>query len=131
MKTVVCLLALLMLGGCQSALNPFPRGELRGLEAHSESFAFASDFKVLALETRPQHPYTVNLMVVVIDGQLYVDAAPTRKWHDYIKMDPRVRVGLGGQIYRAVAEEVNDPILIERFLPGRLIYRIVPCNRAL
>ncbi|XOV88664.1 MAG: hypothetical protein ACFHX7_02000 [Pseudomonadota bacterium] len=126
MKKSLILLVLFLLGGCQSSLNPFPRGELQGDERQTNSFAFAADFQVLALETRPQQPYTVNLMVVVINGELYVDAAEQRRWHQHIMLDPRVRVGLGGHIYRAIAEKTADPVLAGRFLPGRVVYRLVP-----
>lgn len=86
---------------------------------------------MLQLETRPTDPYSVNLRVTVIDDQLYIDAAEQRKWHAYLKEDPKVRVKLGARIYPAIAIVVNDEKVLRHFLAGRTVYRLDPLPQKL
>jgi|GEM_PF-398637 len=120
------LMALLGLSGCQSPFLVFAGGELRATESSTESFAFAAEHKLLTLETRPERPYSVLLRVTVIDDNLYIDAAQKRRWHTFIKADPRVRIKLGKNIYLATAREIEDELIRDRFLSGRTIYRLEP-----
>ena len=90
------------------------------------SFAFARDFSLLTLEVRPERPYSVYLRVVMRDDELYIDAAQRRRWHTYLKANPKVRIRLGDVIYPATAVRVDDPEVINQFLAGRTIYRLVP-----
>lgn len=115
-----------VLSGCQGPFLTFPGGALEGPVGHTESFAFAADHRLLQLETRPDDPYSVILAVTVIEGDLYVDAAPARRWHRNLADDSHVRVRLGGTIYPATAVLVDDPAIAERFLGGRSIYRLDP-----
>lgn len=108
----------------------FPGGALGGDTRVTEDFSFASQYSVLQLETNPDDPYSVNLLIVVIDGKLYIDAAPGRRWHRYIEENPHVRVRIGGHVYPAIARHITDPKIVSRFLPGRTIYRLDPENRA-
>ncbi len=116
-------LLLMMLAGCQ--LVPLPMGELRGEERRVESFDFASEYRILQLETRPADPYSVNLRVTVIDGELFIDAGD-RRWHEHLQEDPRVRVRLGRFVYPAIAIEVSDPNVKKRFSSSRTVYRLEP-----
>lgn len=130
-KTLFASFLLLFAAGCQSPFLVFPGKEIKGEIATTESFAFAKAYSLLMLETRPHDPYSVYLRVTVIDGQLYIDAAPSRRWHEYIHEDNHVRIQLGGKIYSAKAVVVKDKVvedksLKSRFMAGRTIYRIVP-----
>ena len=118
--------ALLLLSACQTPLLTFPGKRLQGVATTTGSFGFAEDYALLKLEVNPLAPYSVILRCTVLDGELYVDAAPLRKWAGYLESDRRVRVMLGSSIYDAVAEKVAAPEITTRFPRGRTIYRLVP-----
>ncbi|MEM7365803.1 MAG: hypothetical protein AAF525_17430 [Pseudomonadota bacterium] len=101
-------------------------GQLSGQEQDVDNFSFANQFTLLRLETRPSKPYSVNLRVTVIDGQLYVDAAPGRKWGKHLAVDPNVRIQLGRVVYAARALRVYDEDIVKNFLAGRHVYRMDP-----
>ncbi len=128
MKTRVStlLLTLLLVSACQGPALTFPGGRLDGIDTATDSFEFAQGFRLMQLEVNPEAPYSVNLRVVVIDGELYLDAAPARKWGQLLAADPRVRVRLDEKIYRATAIPVTNPEITQQFLSGRTIYRLTP-----
>ena len=117
---------LLILNGCQSPTLLLPGKGLQGTVAGTDSFAFASEFAVLQLEVNPAAPYSVNLRITVIDGQLYIDAAKRRRWYQYLEQDRRVRIGLDGKIYPALAVPVSQADIVSRFRQGRVIFRLDP-----
>lgn len=123
-RRIAWLLILLFVGACQ--LNPLAGGRMTGSERTTDSFDFASQFTLLRLEARPDDPYAVNLRVTVIDGQLYVDSAPGRRWGNLLADDPNVRVRLGKTIYPARAVRVFDKDVVRSFPRGRHIYRMEP-----
>ena len=113
--------------GCGGPFLVFPGGALRG-ELVTEPVAdwsFADDYFV-DLETRPSDPYSVELNYVVRSGQLYIDPAEGRRWFEYIREDPRVRVRFNGKIYPATAVLVGRPGEVEGFPPDRFVYRLDP-----
>ncbi len=116
----------ILLTGCQSPFLVFPGKALEGTVSNTESFAFAESHRLLALEVNPDQPYSVILRTVVIDGELYLDAAPARQWGKLIEEDPRVRVKLDDTLYRATAVTNTDTSITNRFRNGRLIYRLEP-----
>jgi hypothetical protein len=120
----ILLPVILLMTGCSTPFLTLPGKSLQGTEAHAESWAFASEFKIMQLETRPLNPYSVYHLVVLKNNNLYINAAERRRWHDYIKQDPNVRVKLGENIYRARAVEVTDPDVLEGFSERRTIYRL-------
>ena len=115
-----------VLGACQSPFLVFPGGSLGEIVSPADNFSFASAHRLIRLEVRPNDPYSVILRCVVIEGEIYLDAAPARKWNQFIQADPRVRVKLGTEIYQATAVEVTDKEITGRFLNGRTIYRLRP-----
>lgn len=125
-KILLASLLLMLAGACQSPFLIFPGKEIRGEVSAADNFSFAKDFSILKLETRPRNPYSIFLRVTLIKDQLYIDAAPTRRWHDYIQNDHRVRIQLGEFIYPARAIVVEDPNIKAHFIKSRTIYRIVP-----
>ena len=126
LKLVLLLLIVIGGSGCQTPFLTFNGGLLAGPVSDTESFAFASRYKLLKLEVRPEKPYSVILRVVMRDDRLYIDSAGSRRWHTYLKQNTDVRVGLGDSIYLATAVRVADPELTRQFPAGRTIYRIVP-----
>jgi hypothetical protein len=120
------ILVCLLLSGCQSPLLVFPGKQLQGETAQAENFEFAADYRLLTLEVNPDDPYSVYLRATVIDGQLYIDAAPARRWGRHIASNREVRIKLGTKIYPAIADSVSDPDILSSFLNGRAVYRITP-----
>lgn len=112
--------------GCQTPFLTFSGGLLSGPVTDTESFSFASQYKLLKLEVRPEQPYSVILRVVMRDEQLYIDSAESRRWHTYLKQNTDVRIMLGDSIYLAEAVRVDDPEITKQFITNRTIYRIVP-----
>jgi len=119
---------LLIIGatGCQTPFLTFSGGLLSGPVTEAESFSFASQYKLLKLEVRPEQPYSVILRVVMRDDQLYIDSAESRRWHTYLKQNTDVRIMLGDSIYLAKAVRVDDPEITKQFLSRRTIYHIIP-----
>jgi hypothetical protein len=126
LKTLLRLLPLwLLITACQSPFLVFPGKSLTGDVAYTSSFQFASQFPLLQLETRG---YSVILRTTVIDGDLYLDAAPARRWGKYLAETRRARLKLGDKLYPARAEVVTDAAITSQFLAGRTVYRMVPLS---
>ena len=122
------LLALVLIGalaGCGGPFLMFPGGALRGdvVKEPVRDWSFAEDAFV-DVEFRPSDPYSVELNYFVRDGRLYLDPAEGRRWLDYLREDPRVRVRFGDSVYEAVAVLVEDPEERAGFDPDRFVYRI-------
>ena len=122
----ILLFVLLLITGCQSPMLVFPGKELTGDTGLTESFSVARQYKLLRLEVNPDAPYSVILRTTIIDGELYVDAAPGRKWGKYIAQNNQVKVKLGNTIYPGTCIKVQDQEILNNFLKGRSVYRIDP-----
>ena len=126
MKRIACLLSsALVAAGCGGPFLVFPGGALSG-EVVSEpvtDWSFVDD-QFFDLETRPSDPYSVELNYVLEESELFIDPAEGRKWFDYIREDPRVRVRFGGKVYPAIAVLVGEPGEVEGFPEERYVYRI-------
>ena len=112
---------------CGGPMLVFPGGALRG-EVVTEpvtDWSFVTD-SFVDLETRPDDPYSVELNYFVRDGQLYIDPAEGRRWLEYIRADPRVRVRFGGKVYPLRAVLVGQPGELEGFDADRFVYRLDP-----
>ena len=119
------LLGLLITAGCGGPFLVFPGAELRGevVTEPVEDWSFVTD-RFVDLETRPQDPYSVELNYFVRDGKLYIDPAEGRRWLDYLRADPRVRVRFSEKVYPLKAVLVGQPGEIEGFDPDRFVYRL-------
>ncbi|XOV84618.1 MAG: hypothetical protein ACFHXK_05760 [bacterium] len=119
------LAVLIVLGGCSGPLLWLPGGALSGPEAPLSAAPVPAEGGVLVLETRPENPYSVNIGYTVIDGQIYVDPAAERQWYQYMAANPEVRIRLEGSqsVYPALAVAVEDPQLLARFEPDRMVLR--------
>ena len=118
--------ALLIVTGC--GVGPFPGGGLDGPEMPLSALEAAGleEVSVIALETRPQAPYSVHVQLFAIDGRLYLDPAPERRWLQFMREDPRVRIQFpdDATIYRARAVREEDPAVLSRFDEGLVIVRL-------
>ena len=130
LRQVLTTAAILAVAGCQTPFLTLSGGALGGQVAVTDTFSFASQYRILQLEVRPQDPYSVNLRVVVRDANLYIDAAQRRRWHGHLKKNQQVRVKLGSKVYPARAIRVSDPEVTEQFARGRTIYQLVPRDAA-
>lgn len=111
---------------CGGPLLVIPGGAVRGevVTEPVDDWSFATA-RWLALETRPDDPYSVDINYTVRDGQLYIDPREGRRWLDHIREDPRVRVRLDGRIYPAMAVLAGRPGELPGFPADRYVYRIV------
>ena len=123
---IVLLTSLLLLQGCQTPFLVFAGASLKGEPQETENFAFAARYRILKLEVNPEAPYSVILRCTVINGQLYLDAAPKRRWGQYLLENPNVRVKLGADLYLATAVRTSDPDILQQFIKGRSVYRLDP-----
>ena len=127
MRALLLVALLPAISACGGPLLAIPGGELSG-EVVTEpvsDWSFVDDTFV-DLEVRPSDPYSVELNYVIRDGQLYIDPAEGRKWFDYLREDPRVRVRFGKTIYERRAVLVEDANELEGFDPTRFVYRLDP-----
>jgi len=111
--------------GCGGPLLFLPGGALHGeiVEAPVTDWSFVEGGPIV-LEVRPSSPYSVHVGCVIRAGRLYIDPAEGRRWLDFIRDDPRVRVRVDGRIYAARAVRVDAPEELAGFEPDRHVYRI-------
>ena len=111
------ILVLLMAVGCNGPFFVFPGGALDGrVESVPSNWSGVGDSGTVQLETDPSDPYSVNVAYTVLDGKLYINAGDTEtQWVKKIIADPRVRLGLHGEVYDLRAERVTDASEIKRF----------------
>ena len=124
-RILIMALVSILATGCGGPFLVFPGGALRGdvVTQPVGDWSFADSWFV-DLETRPSDPYSVELNYFVRDGRLYIDPAEGRKWFDYIREDPRVRVRFAGKVYPASAVLVGRPGEVEGFQADRFVYRL-------
>jgi hypothetical protein len=88
-----------------------PGGKLSGtVTAPPAEWQFTEPSQLAQLETRPQDPYSINLVYVQLNDQLYVYAGNTRTtWVQHIEQNPLVRIRIDGTIYPVRAVRVESP----------------------
>jgi hypothetical protein len=103
--------------GCNGPTGLLPGGGLEGEARPAPSdWSFAGDYGTAQIETRPQDPYSVNLVFTILDGGLYVNAGDTEtQWVKNMTEDPRVRLRVDGVLYELRAERVTDADEISAF----------------
>lgn len=107
----------LLLAACNGPLPFLAGGKLSGESASAPTdWSFAGDSGTAQLETRPEDPYSVNLVFTVLDGRAYVNAGDTEtRWVKNIEANPSVRLRIDGRLYDLRAERVTDRAEIEAF----------------
>lgn len=106
--------------GCGGPTLIFPGGALEG-EVHPapSSWAFAADAGTIQLETRPEEPYSVNIVCVVVGEELYVSAGDNHsQWVENMEANPNVRARIEGKLYALRAERVTDEAEMAAFAVG-------------
>ncbi|MEM7099336.1 MAG: hypothetical protein AAF541_13825 [Pseudomonadota bacterium] len=120
--------ALSLVSGCGGPLGMIAGGKLAGSEAPFTDDRVPQENKVIALETRPSDPYSVNIGTFVIDGRLYVDPAVERTWYQHMQENPDVRIRFDGEdvVYTARAYPVEDASVLAKFEADRVVLRLGP-----
>ena len=126
-RSLVLAVGSALLLGCGGPFLVVPGGALRGTVVTEPvaDWSFVTD-SFVDLETRPDDPYSVELNYFVKDGKLYIDPAEGRRWLDYMRADPRVRVRFEGRVYPLKAVLVGGPGEVEGFDEDRFVYRLDP-----
>ncbi len=103
--------------GCNGPLMLLPGGELEGdVRPAPSDWAFAGNYGIVQLETRPEEPYSVNIAFTIVEGRLYVNAGDTEtQWVKNMTANPLVRLRLDGVLYDLRAERVTDAEEIAAF----------------
>jgi hypothetical protein len=114
-RTAVFLACLTL--ACGEPLVMLPGGKLGGeTRTSAPEFAAKDGYGTAQLETRPEDPYSVNLVYTVVDGRIYANAGDTATaWVKNLEADPRARLRVDGVIYELRAERVTDPAEIAKF----------------
>ena len=128
MRYVSAWMLLGLLAACGGPLWGLPGGRLAGNEAPFDASVLPGDGGVMALETRPRDPYSVNVGYVVIGGRIYIDPASERNWYQHMLSDPAVRIRIEGAaaVHPMVAVPVASPDILERFDAQRQVFRLDP-----
>jgi hypothetical protein len=114
------LLALLLglaLSACNGPLPFLSGGKLAGTSAPAPAdWSSVPDSGTAQLETRPDDPYSVNLVYTVVAGRVYINAGDTEtNWVKHIAANPDVRLRIDGTLYVLRAERVGDRAEIAAF----------------
>jgi len=102
--------------GC-GPIGPFSGGRLSGEQASwPGDWNAAASATQIQLETDPDDPHSVNLWVVVLEGEAFIVTSllvgtqvPTeRAWVRNIASDPRIRIRVDGIVYPARLHALED-----------------------
>ncbi len=112
---MLSVLVLLSMTACEYI--PFSSGALTGTVVKAPAdWSTVAAADIVRLETNPSEPYSVNLWVVALDGDLFVHAGANHTtWVQHIESNPSVRLGVDGNIYQLNASRVTDQALFDRF----------------
>lgn len=127
-KTLLSMLLLMLLVGCDGPFWQFPGGALSGAEHSLAAAAVPAEGGVLQLETDPTDPYSVNVGFRTIKGAIYIDPAPERGWYKRIDANPAVRIRLEGdtKVYLATAVVVTTAEILAEYEDDRIVLRLAP-----
>jgi hypothetical protein len=128
MRPVFVLIITMLAAACSGPLLWLPGGHLSGPEAPLNLNEIPAEPGVIQLETNPSNPYSVNVGVRTINGQLYIDPATERKWYQHIQANPKVRLRFDGAetVLTATAVPESDPAVLNQFETGRIVLRLAP-----
>ncbi|MGH7289964.1 MAG: nitroreductase/quinone reductase family protein [Myxococcota bacterium] len=100
--------------------GPLPGGRLSGEVAAApvDDWAFAQKVETIAIETRPDDPYSVNVWFVSQGPRLWVAAAGgvESKWAKNLTADPRVCLSIDGKLYERKAVRVTEQAELDEAL---------------
>jgi hypothetical protein len=100
--------------------GPVPGGRLSGevVTTPVDDWSFAQGLETIAIETRPDEPYSVNVWFVSQGPRLWVASGggSETKWAKNLTADPRVRLLINGKLYERMAVPANDQVEQEEVL---------------
>jgi hypothetical protein len=104
-------------GGCGGPCLLLPGGALEGPTVPApDGWSFTDEVGTVQLETRPPDPYSVNVWVIALGGNLYVHAGANRsRWVENMEADPDVRLRVNDSIYELTASRVKGQEEFDRF----------------
>ncbi len=114
---LLSLLLVIATSGCNGPFMLLPGGGLEGAVKPSPSdWSFVGEYETAQLETQPEDPYSVNIAVTVIEGNLYINAGDTEtEWVKNIAANSLVRLRLDDVLYESRAERVTSADTIATF----------------
>jgi hypothetical protein len=106
--------------GCWNPKDRRPGLFLRGsvVEEPVADWSFSDEFQEIYLETRTWYlvRHSVTTVCAHVGTNLYIPSLyyaggewPNKFWNSNVESDPRIRLGIGGKIYRGEARVVKDP----------------------
>jgi hypothetical protein len=116
-QILVALALAAAVAGCGGPCVLLPGGALEGSTvATPDGWSFTDAVDTVQLETRPADPYSVNIWVIALGGDLYVHAGANRStWVEHMEADPNVRLRVDDSIYELAASRVEDQGEFDRF----------------
>ena len=110
------LIVVFTLSACAEYL-PVSGGALEGtVTAIPQQWADVADEEVIQLETAGDGPYSVNLWVAHVSGDLHVFAGDNRTaWIENMERNDEVRLKADGLIYELKATQIKDAATFEKF----------------
>ncbi len=109
------LLAAVLTAGCgpQGPMGVFPGGPLSGTSVDGPvlDWAFTAEHALVAIETRGRWlDHSVTVVCAAHGGHLYLPSrnAQTKRWVQNVLRDPRVRIGVGDEVYEGRAVRVTE-----------------------
>jgi len=113
---IAALLSVLLLSACSEYL-PISSGALQGtVTKNPQQWSEVAATKIIQLETGGAQPYSVNLWVIELQGNLAVFAGDNRStWVENIEKNPEVRLRAKKLIYELSATRITDADTFELF----------------
>ncbi len=115
-RLLIVTTVLFLLNACSEYL-PISSGELQGtLTKSPQSWSEVAKTKIIQLESGGTQPYSVNLWVVELEGDLAIFAGDNKTtWVENIYNDANVRLKAEEQIYELAATQITDAATFEVF----------------
>lgn len=109
-RLLPCITFCLLVAACEGPTAIMSGGALSGTDTDPPAvWQFAESSALAQLETRPQDPYSINLVYVQIEGELYIYAGDTKtNWVQHIEQTPMIRLRVDETIYPLCAVRVQD-----------------------
>jgi len=114
--------------GCGGPVGPMPGFALDGPPAMQpvRNFLFARYLDELAIEIRPEAPYSVTVGFVERAGRIYVSGPSWSFWVRGLENHPDARIYLAAEIYDVTAVQVTDAAELEQVEDCGVVFRLDP-----
>ena len=97
-----------------------PGKRLSGEEQpYPPDWSICNDHLTIAVETRPEDPYSVTVSCILHEGDLVFASIPgsTQEWAASIARDPRIRIKIGDGVYPVRGERALD-LTLDDIMPS-------------